>query len=655
MATEYKLSYTASEIDRMLGEVDKPKSWNDLTDKPFGVKVIESDIMLDTITVETVADENGNYCSENFAFASEPETTGEEVNVEINGKFYKSTFMPKSYVLSIGNHSMAYNGDDTGEPFVISRPKYGDGLWRLNTKTPGVYTIKVFHGKISVTPLDENFIPSSYLKTDYMPATLIDTFIMQQAEEYINMAVAKDTSYIVTLDGVEYQCDSFVLGYQPNVVYLGNPAMAGNGDGKDNGMPFSIWSTIGENYGGIWATGDLPHTLSVEASVRSPLDESLIPDTIVRKADMINILKEGVPAPMFIHRLDGNNMYKIAYGNGVFVAINSDMGTSSSSCLYSTDGINWVEKQLPAAKYWVDVAFGNNTFVAIGNSESLGSSSNPPYIAYSLDGETWSTATVPSTVFNIASIHFLNNEFLVDFNSYYQILRSKDGATWSKLERADTRVGRGILAYNNGVYVSSSNGMQYTEDALDSKPNWISISEIDRINGNYYVCYGNNKFIAVASGGEHIYYSNDGIDWEIATMPVDFVRPPYTNALTVPVYTHGMFVVYSVYTRQFLYSTNGITWYATSGELVREGHSIYPFSVGDAMYFTYGAEEEPWGTIIMHMDVGCITGFARASDVEKKYATKEYAESLAILTSPNGTKYKLTVADDGTVSAVAVE
>ena len=79
MATEYKLSYTASEIDRMLGEVDKPKSWNDLTDKPFGVKVIESDIMLDTITVETVADENGNYCSENFAFASEPETTGEEV------------------------------------------------------------------------------------------------------------------------------------------------------------------------------------------------------------------------------------------------------------------------------------------------------------------------------------------------------------------------------------------------------------------------------------------------------------------------------------------------------------------------------------------------------------------------------------------------
>lgn len=61
MATEYKLSYTASEIDRMLGEVDKPKSWNDLTDKPFGVQTEVVTLLEEQSITGTFDEEFGYY------------------------------------------------------------------------------------------------------------------------------------------------------------------------------------------------------------------------------------------------------------------------------------------------------------------------------------------------------------------------------------------------------------------------------------------------------------------------------------------------------------------------------------------------------------------------------------------------------------------
>jgi hypothetical protein len=44
--------------------------------------------------------------------------------------------------------------------------------------------------------------------------------------------------------------------------------------------------------------------------------------------------------------------YGVTYGNGKFVAINSN------EAIYSTDGINWTATTMPSSVYWRSVTYG---------------------------------------------------------------------------------------------------------------------------------------------------------------------------------------------------------------------------------------------------------------------------------------------------------
>jgi len=70
-------------------------------------------------------------------------------------------------------------------------------------------------------------------------------------------------------------------------------------------------------------------------------------------------------------RTTPNGSYNgIAYGNGVFVASNTNTGPQNGDNLHqsrtSPDGVNWTRVSSPAYNSWRGLTFGNGIFVAVG-------------------------------------------------------------------------------------------------------------------------------------------------------------------------------------------------------------------------------------------------------------------------------------------------
>ena len=106
----------------------------------------------------------------------------------------------------------------------------------------------------------------------------------------------------------------------------------------------------------------------------------------------------------------------IAYGNGVFVAITSSSTTAASS----TDGITWTLRTTTVAGSNA-IAFGNGVFVTV-NSDNKAASST--------DGITWTTRTLPNTVWlsvSYSSAGFIATATLTSIAAF-----STDGITWTQ-------------------------------------------------------------------------------------------------------------------------------------------------------------------------------------------------------------------------------
>ena len=78
-----------------------------------------------------------------------------------------------------------------------------------------------------------------------------------------------------------------------------------------------------------------------------------------------------------------NGWNDATYGNGVFVAVNSDNGAAAAS---STNGTSWTARSMPSTSTWAYTAFSSDVFVAIGGTNVAASST---------DGITWTSRTMP--------------------------------------------------------------------------------------------------------------------------------------------------------------------------------------------------------------------------------------------------------------------
>lgn len=112
------------------------------------------------------------------------------------------------------------------------------------------------------------------------------------------------------------------------------------------------------------------------------------------------------------------NWSSVVYGGGKFVAVSTSDGVTRSYGAYSEDGISWTSTSIPNS--FSSVAYGKGTFVAVGDSGAA---------AYSLNGESWITATMPSSA-NWSSVTYGDGKFVAVAYGSNEVAYSTDGITW---------------------------------------------------------------------------------------------------------------------------------------------------------------------------------------------------------------------------------
>jgi hypothetical protein len=125
----------AEHLNKMEEELARPKSWNELMDRPFGDK--ETVIMEEQ---ELVYDaENGGL----GGFVSAPIGTGETLRVVFDGVAYECLVAYNYDIMALvfGNLAMLGNPEDTGEPFLGAY--MGDGAVLLLAADEASHNVKI--------------------------------------------------------------------------------------------------------------------------------------------------------------------------------------------------------------------------------------------------------------------------------------------------------------------------------------------------------------------------------------------------------------------------------------------------------------------------------------------------------------------------------
>ena len=198
----------------------------------------------------------------------------------------------------------------------------------------------------------------------------------------------------------------------------------------------------------------------------------------------------------------------ITYGAGKFVAVSSDVG-STSSVMTSTDGLTWTAQITPAGKAWNDITYGGGQFVAVG---ILGSPATQR-IMTSPDGITWTLQT--HTTCQLTSVAYGNGVYVaVSQSATPKILISADGITWSDYNPANLTASLiGRVRFFNGTFICcpstpsaniaySVDGITWTIANTTASGSWIGIS----LNTT-----GIFQYMLTSNSNTNKVYSNSGI------------------------------------------------------------------------------------------------------------------------------------------------
>jgi hypothetical protein len=244
-----------------------------------------------------------------------------------------------------------------------------------------------------------------------------------------------------------------------------------------------------------------------------------------------------------------NEWRSVTYGNGLFVAVSSDGGTSDQ-IMTSPDGVNWTSRNSTMANQWQSVTYGNGLFVAVASNGTT-----DDQIMTSPDGVNWTSRTSP--VANAwSSVTYGNGIFVAMASSGLitdQIITSPDGINWT------SRTSLGVdswtsITYGNGKFIAVSDGPPYNFMTSPDGVHW----SYQTSPGSYKwksITYGNGLFVAVASDGttsDSIATSPDGITWtNRASDGIDWGSVTYGN---------GLFVIVPRSNQPIVTSPDGITW-----------------------------------------------------------------------------------------------
>jgi hypothetical protein len=281
--------------------------------------------------------------------------------------------------------------------------------------------------------------------------------------------------------------------------------------------------------------------------------------------------------------VEGGNMpssstwRSIAYGNGRFVASN---GTNLA---YSDNGIDWASSATVGGK----LAYGGGKFVSV-KSGTLA--------YYSDDGINWNSTTISSTSRNWNAITYGNGRFVALNTDSIATAYSTDGITWIA-GGSLTSTGWNSITYGNGRFVAvggkaggdggrsaySTDGATWTLGSPPFTQNWISIA------------YGNGRFVAAANTGvgntgseRGLIYSSNGSSWSTANSPSITM-----NTWSSVAYYNGLFIAIRSMLSEFAYSNDGMNWTLASYTISQTNWSTIAFGGNKFVIMGGGGINDP--------------------------------------------------------------
>jgi chitodextrinase len=187
--------------------------------------------------------------------------------------------------------------------------------------------------------------------------------------------------------------------------------------------------------------------------------------------------------------------------------------------IYSDNGEDFLENNLPFAGNYVSMASGNNRFVAVASSESRA--------AFSYNGIDWSEVNLPLDL-NWSSVSYGTGVFVIVADDSDTVLYSSNGEQWQSTEIPPDTVGDSTVSsysfveFGKGKFVALSSNDRATATSTDGI-NWsrndLALPNVNSTSIYDFAgfTYGDNKFVALSKEGFCI-YSFDGVTWYEGTI-----------------------------------------------------------------------------------------------------------------------------------------
>jgi hypothetical protein len=210
--------------------------------------------------------------------------------------------------------------------------------------------------------------------------------------------------------------------------------------------------------------------------------------------------------------------------SGRFVAISS----GGSAALYSQDGVEWTQFNMPTSGEWKCLAAGRVTYPTVGNYQFVAIRQGSDIAASSSDGINWTTRVMPaSRQWN--SVIYGGGLFIAVATDSNSAAYSLNGLSWANvtLPSGDSTINEWTdIAYGKNTYVVlGNNGNTVARGTYNSTLNtwsWsfyiMDVIADSSAKGWVSIAYGNDRFVAISSTGD-VGYSFDGTTWLPATMP----------------------------------------------------------------------------------------------------------------------------------------
>ena len=242
-----------------------------------------------------------------------------------------------------------------------------------------------------------------------------------------------------------------------------------------NGSPFITYSSDGLSWEQTLLSGGMQ---GLRAVTYSDGKFVAVGTNFARTITFVQVSTDGINWTKYEPFSNSITPVAIAYGNGLFVAVGDE---GINRVMTSPNAINWTLRTASDNNEWESIAYGNGKFVAVA-------STGTNRVMYSTDGINWTSLALN---LNSNAITFADGKFTT--GTYY----STDGINWI-LTSISTIVPRAIT-YGNGIFVvvgqTGSPRLAISQDAIT----WEIITNYPTSSWSC-VAYGNNKFIALATG-----------------------------------------------------------------------------------------------------------------------------------------------------------